>query len=516
MLICMGCMREYEDDLAACPHCGFVKDTPAKETCHLSPGAILQKRFIVGKVLGHGGFGVTYLGYDALLERKIAIKEYLPTNFSTRMPGETKLTIFQGESEELFDAGLQSFIKESHQLAKFNDLPGIVSIYDSFAENNTGYIVMEYLEGRTVKEALNTDGVFAYDDALRIILAILSPLKEVHKTGIIHRDIAPDNIFLTNDGDIKLLDFGAARYAASQHTKSLTVILKPGYAPEEQYRSRGNQGPWSDIYAVACTFYKMLTGITPEESLERRGKDTVAAPSKLGVKLPKSAENAILNAMNVIAEDRTRSAEAFEEALTADDVTRNKVKQKREDSGRVPLWLKILFGILGAGVVAVFALVANGMLYVQAGRLYTPWSIEDGYVYAPFLLRMTADEARAAAESEGLLLEVSGSQFHEWIPRDTVMSQTPQSGRHIQHGDTIYVVISGGPEYLSGSRVMPYVLYKTEEDAIVKLDEMYIVYEIAYATSDTVAEGCVISQSMEPGHPIEYDTIVTLTINRAP
>ena len=328
---CLGCLAELEGDETVCPHCGYVEGTPPKEAYHMSPDTILKARYLVGRVLGFGGFGVTYIGMDLVLEQKVAIKEYLPTDFSTRMPGQAQLTVYTGENEGQFSAGLTRFLDEARRLARFNDVPGVVQIKDTFSENNTAYIVMEFLDGENVKEILKEEGKLPYDRALEITVAVLSTLTEVHKEGIIHRDISPDNIFVTNDGQIKLLDFGAARYATTYHSKSLSVILKPGYAPEEQYRSRGNQGPWSDVYATAATMYRMLTGVTPEEALERLAKDEVKEPSKLGVEIGENAENALMNALNIKAEDRYQSAQEFIDALlSADPVLRNKIKQKNK------------------------------------------------------------------------------------------------------------------------------------------------------------------------------------------
>lgn len=172
-----------------CPICGYAEGTKAKEAYHIVPGTILKKKYLVGKVLGYGGFGVTYIGYDAVLEKKVAIKEYLPSEFATRMPGQQTLSVFTGEAEEQFNEGLKSFIDEARRLAKFSDVPGIVKILDTFSENSTSYIVMELLEGTTLSEVLKEKGKMNYDEAETIISSILVSLSEVHKSGIIHRDI---------------------------------------------------------------------------------------------------------------------------------------------------------------------------------------------------------------------------------------------------------------------------------------------------------------------------------------
>ena len=306
---CMGCMKEYDAQYEVCPYCGYIHGTPPKEAYHITPGSILQGRYIIGRVLGFGGFGITYIAYDQVLQTRAAIKEYMPGEFSTRMPNQQMVTVYSGEREEQFREGMRKIIDEARRLAKFQDEPNIVHIYDCFEANNTAYIVMEYLEGESVKELLAREGKISTDQALDIVLKVAAALKKVHKEGIIHRDIAPDNIYILKNGDVKVLDFGAARYATTKHSKSLSVIIKPGYAPEEQYRSRGDQGPWTDVYALAATFYKMVTGVTPEDAMERSVKDFLKKPTKLGASLPKSVETAIMNALNVRVEDRTQSME---------------------------------------------------------------------------------------------------------------------------------------------------------------------------------------------------------------
>lgn len=269
---CLGCMEIFGDEFSICPHCGHEVDTPVENPVHIKPGTLLNDRYIIGKVLGSGGFGVTYIGWDGRLEQRVAIKEYLPSEFSTRMPGQSQVTVFNGEKNEQFYDGLKKFVEEAKHLAKFQNEEGIVKIFDSFIENDTAYIIMEYLEGETLKEFLKREKTIPEDRAVEMLIPVMKSLQVVHEAGLIHRDIAPDNIFLTNDGNVKLIDFGASRYATTSHSRSLTVIIKQGYSPEEQYRSRGDQGPHTDVYALAATMYKMITGKTPPDAMERRGK----------------------------------------------------------------------------------------------------------------------------------------------------------------------------------------------------------------------------------------------------
>ena len=521
---CMGCMREYDEitkegyQVIICPHCGYLKDTPAKEAYHLPPGTILQGKYIVGRVLGYGGFGVTYVGFDAQLERKIAIKEYLPTNFSTRMPGQTKLSVYDGENGEQFRAGLSSFVEEAKRLSKLNSLPGTVDIFDSFLQNETGYIVMEYLEGKTVKETLIEKGVFEYATAKIIILKILDTLKEVHKEGIIHRDIAPDNIFLLGGDDVRIIDFCASRYATTLHSKSLSVILKPGYAPEEQYRSRGMQGSWSDVYALAATFYRMITGITPEESMERMMNDELKEPSKIGVKLSQNDENAIMNALLVKASDRTQSAEEFARQLTADDeVSRAVSTIKKYDAGKVPKWARMLAASLCVVIVAFALLLITGALDLRSGAFVSALSGEErlarNETRVPNVIGEQVFEAGVIASEAELLLVISNKEFNDKVETDKVMLQTPLSGRVQLKNSALNVVVSGGVETSIEAGVMPDIVFRTMEEAIAMLEAAGIAYELVYEESDTIARDGVISSSIRSGELVGDDATVIIVIS---
>ena len=258
MKLCMGCMEKYSDDFDVCPHCGYYEGETAEEAIHMDPNTILQDRYIVGRVIGYGGFGVTYIGWDGKLEKKVAIKEYFPSEFSSRIPGQTALVVFGEEKRKQFYDGLEKFVDEAKRLAKFQNEEGIVKVYDSFTENETAYIIMEYLDGENLKTYLEREKNIPEDKAIEMMMPILNSLENIHKQGIIHRDISPDNVFVTKKGDVKLIDFGASRYATTSHSRSLTVVVKQGYSPEEQYRSRGDQGPHTDVYSLAATMYKMI------------------------------------------------------------------------------------------------------------------------------------------------------------------------------------------------------------------------------------------------------------------
>ncbi|MBQ9699880.1 MAG: serine/threonine protein kinase, partial [Lachnospiraceae bacterium] len=408
-------MEMYDDNLTMCPYCGHVDGEKAEQEIHMDPGTYLYDRYIVGNVIGYGGFGVTYVGWDAKLEQKVAIKEYLPSEYSTRMPGQSRVTVFGGNKADHYKTGMSKFVDEAKRLAKCTNTDGIVKIFDAFEENDTAYIIMEYLEGETLADRLKREKTIPEDEAVKMMLPVMHSLEIVHKEGIIHRDIAPDNIFLTKDGSVKLIDFGASRYANTSQSRSLTVIIKPGYSPEEQYRSRGDQGPHTDVYAVAATLYKMITGKTPPDALERRAffenkkKDILDPIVKYDKDISKNRENAILNAVNIRIEDRTPDMTVFIEQLTTTQpVKRISGKISKIDILRWPLWAKVGVPVAAVGVVALILLLANGVIGFKSS-LKEVTEIPEGMVRVPSVVNIAKEEAIDVLEASKLNIYVSGS-----------------------------------------------------------------------------------------------------------
>ena len=305
--LCRGCMKEKKELDSACEYCGFDSINYQPNNHWLPLNTILNGKYLVGKVLGEGGFGITYIAIDLNLNMPVAIKEYYPNGFVSRDTTmlNNNVTKYQGEKLEFFEKGIDRFLTEARSIAQFYQTSGIAKVIDFFKENDTAYIVMEYVDGITLKQYLkDKGGKLDIDTVLALIKPVITSLEEVHKAGLIHRDISPDNIMINSKGDLKLLDFGAARKYEDSENKSLSIMLKPGYAPEEQYRTRGVQGPFTDVYALCATMYKMITGKTPPESLERRAEDTIAWPSSLGIVIPENIESTLKKGMEILSKDR--------------------------------------------------------------------------------------------------------------------------------------------------------------------------------------------------------------------
>lgn len=316
MKLCYHCMSQISNDKASfCPECGKSLEPEQQKPRFLKAGTVLGGKFLAGCPLGAGGFGNTYIGWDQMLQRKVAIKEFYPEQYCGR--GQDGLTVMVTDEKLVprFQRGLQQFLAEARSVAALHDVQGVVEISNFFEENGTGYIVMEYLEGMDVKTILKKSGDKKdYEWSRRVILTVLYTLKEIHKRGVLHRDIAPDNIFVTKEGIVKLIDFGAAKNVSAVEN-STDVWLKAGYAPIEQYKNTFKQGPYTDLYAVAALFYRMLTGQKPIPAVERLENDPLIPLSEMGIQIPQQAEMAIMVCLNMMPEYRLQSAEEFMEAL---------------------------------------------------------------------------------------------------------------------------------------------------------------------------------------------------------
>lgn len=433
MKLCMGCMNQMDEKLTVCPHCGFNEAALRQESYYLKPGTIIGGKYIVGKALSYGGYTVTYIGMDAEKTRKVMIKEYLPSDFSTRSEGDTEVTIYSGDACEQFEQGLTTFLNEANRIGQLQNPQGIMRVYDCVAENDTGYVISEYLEGRTLKQIMEKGKRFPVQEAKEFVCRILEGLRQVHPLNIIHCDISPETILVTNTGEIKLLDFGATRYVTTANSKSLAIILKQGFAPEEQYRSRGERGPWTDVYALGAVMYYMITGVVPVESVDRALMDELKEPSKLGVQIPSNTENALMNALNVYQKDRTPSAEIFYQELNSPQVSRIQVKKQKYETGKFPTWAKFLV----AGLLCV--VVAGGVIVYLLDKGNNDPNMGMSKVQVPNIMGKTEKEAREEIESSDLTFEIKDVIFDKDL--DKVLNQDPSGGESIDKKEEVAVTI---------------------------------------------------------------------------
>ncbi len=351
MNLCDFCFEPIEGG-CACPKCGLSHETYQLDAGLLPPGTNLIGKYIIGRVLGRGGFGATYLAYSSKLNRPVAIKEYLPISISYRGKGEEKVTVVSEEKEKIFEKGAKRFFEEAKTMSRFDKIDNVVSVYEFFYANDTVYYSMEYLKGMDLKKYIMIKGgKLDGDEVLEIMKSVCRALIAVHSTQTLHRDIAPDNIFICENGDVKLIDFGAAKQVISNAQQSYSVVVKQGFAPSEQYTSKGNQGVWTDIYAFGATMYYALMGSVPPDAIDRVENPKLEFDSTIKYahefidiinrcmqpKIADRYQSVIellddLNRIQIENDKETESIENTEEPLRTIDLDTNNEKEKKKAS----------------------------------------------------------------------------------------------------------------------------------------------------------------------------------------
>ena len=310
---CMRCMHELAAEQKFCPECGRPYGSVNTESFALKPGTILDGKYLVGEMLGQGGFGITYIGFDLLLEQKVAIKEYFP--MSTGMVSRENRSMVVWSTAMMGKTGTQkgfdSFLKEARKMAKLGGIPGVVGVKSVFIQNETAYIVMDFIEGETLLKKLQREGPMPFDTCLSLLTPIIQALAEVHEHGIIHRDISPDNIMVRPDGRLILLDLGAAKDLDIQgrdgNVQSSQMVAKQGFSPIEQYQRNASIGPWTDVYAMAATIYYCCTGILPPTAVDRIVDDTLTCQPLL----TQAQFDVLAYCMSIRAENRPKNMTAL-------------------------------------------------------------------------------------------------------------------------------------------------------------------------------------------------------------
>lgn len=461
---CYHCMRQIENENARfCPQCGHSLDMGGIGAKYLRPGTVLQEKFIVGAPLGAGGFGNTYIGWNQALSCKVAIKEFYPEQYCCRAADRATVTVSEERAQGRFQRGRRQFLEEARNVAALQDIPGVVRISNFFEENETGYIVMEYLEGMTVKEILDkSKGSMDYEWCRRVILTTLYTLREVHKRGVLHRDIAPDNVMVTNEGVIKLIDFGAARHISALSSADPEIVLKVGYAPIEQYSRQAGQGVYTDLYATAAMLYRMLTGQKPIPANERLEEDALLRPSDMGIQIPEQAEMGLMVCLNVQPQYRLQSVDDFMETLDGKDFIPvyepewifeviEEEPGMREKIARIPIgaWAGLCLGCICLVAVALFGAARHRNNQTQE-------ALVNGVIVMSDLSGMTEEEAAASieeleqeAEAEGVTLaiefETDGYEFDPDADKDgTIAFQT------VKPSAVLYDPEGGGQEMAAG------------------------------------------------------------------
>lgn len=324
---CPHCMEDLgEQNGGTCPFCGFDAAQNPQPPEALPRESILHGKYLIGNVLGRGGFGITYIGFDLSLESKVAIKEYYPSGSAMRRDGESSLYWNSTYASQTSRQGAYNdFLKEARKMARVESIPSIVRVRETFLENETAYIIMDYVEGETLKTRLKRDGVLTYSACYAMLHPMMEDLQKVHQLGIIHRDISPDNIMIQKDGSVKLLDLGAAKDLSKKTDGLSQLVTKNGFSPVEQYMDSGKIGPWTDVYALCATIYYACYGKLVPQALERLDHDTLTFDLPVREAIPQNVIDTLKKGLAIRAAERIQSVEELMQQL---DVSASKPDPK--------------------------------------------------------------------------------------------------------------------------------------------------------------------------------------------
>lgn len=521
---CVGCMKPLTAE-GRCAYCGLQQDKYRPIPRCLRPGMCLRDRYVLGRVLGEGSFGISYIAWDCLLDTVVAIKEYFPASLVSRHISEededTNVYIYEKRESQKYQEGLKKYLGEAKSLSAYYDLDGIVSVRDFFYANNTAYIVMGYVDGISVKEYVEKNGPIEGEKFLRMLEPVIQSLAKVHQTGVLHRDISPDNMLLTRDEKLVLIDFGAARKENINMTRSMTVVFKRGFSPEEQYRTRGQQGAWTDVYALCATAYYALTGKAPDESIQRVLEDDMPSLTEMtDVDLPMQQKRAFMKGMTVDFHHRYQTMDELYQGLY----------QQGRDKKHLGAWLAG-----AAAVVCCVALLGTGAVYglhkhsqakkdaiqteapqqtALAEVTTTPYAADVQEYQMISFKSMTKKEALKALAGQDTELSVQWKyRYSSRIKKGRIVTQSiPAKTRY--RGETyskIVLTISKGKRKTE----VPKLTGVSKERARTLLKERKLHWTWKEVEREGT-EGIVASQSRTAGSKVPVGTTIVVTITRKP
>lgn len=488
--VCYECFRNISEGDMVCPYCGFRIGEHNLSERVLAPGTVLNGKYIIGRTLGEGGFGITYLAWDKNMEVRIAVKEYYPGNLvvrdTTLYGGNTLHTVTSGGKDD-FTEGLHRFVKEAAILSKFFNLPGIVSVKDFFYENGTAYMAMEYVDGISLKDYLKENGnVLSVKETLAIVKPIISSLAVIHQSKLLHRDISPDNIMISRKGEVKLIDFGAARYFDSDYDKSMTVVLKHGYAPIEQYSRKSLQGEATDIYSLCAVMYRMLTGIIPDEAIERVREDKLVTVKKYNKKIPKYIAEIIQKGLSVDAKDRQQSMTELYQELYA---TKKQLWEKTGDR----IYLIIRKCMIFIAIILLLTIMGS-VLFILNRRQINDFSDKVKKVFSEqeySVLENTSEENMQlkSTEKKEEIQEEKGEEANVTIEETEADSEEKiQAGDMLEEADTQVDVdkLQTPDEITETDSELKYEIMVVSQGNLNGISEDYTVGDILTEYSDNI------------------------------
>ena len=524
--LCFGCMREKPDFSPECPYCKFDANENNPENA-LPIKHMLQNRYYVGKILNENGEGITYLGFDAFESKPIRIREFFPIGLVERI--NTFVKPFNDYSFG-FDSSKQQFSALARTLARMNGFNGLLSINDIFEENGTAYYITEYVEAITLRDfLLRNGGILTYDQFRPLIMPLLSTISSLHAVDIIHRGISPDTILVGKDGKLRLTEFCIpdARTARTH----LKPSLHKGYAAIEQYGFDGEQGSWTDVYALGALMYRILVGNPPPEATVRVTDDKMTIPAEFAKVLPGNALSALANSLEIMPEDRAKTVEEFRNELTSAPKLSAKYNQKTGEVKAVASkqYRNKIIAVSVCSTALVLLLVFGGLWFLSGNNadpdvqettvsttaaqtshkvLFESDEVPDfvGLMYSDILSKPEHIKTRARFVFE-VVRSVPSSE-----PIGKILSQTPAAGNQISNGQVIKIQISGGNEMA----VIPNLTNMTKEEALIELLKAGFLYEnISFGEkyNTSILPECVVDVSPNIGETVSKYMKVTINMN---
>lgn len=528
--LCMSCMRPIGDE-KQCPYCGYHADSPQLSP-YLPIKSVVANRYLIGKVMEFNGDGVTYAAWDMSERVAVKVREFLPDAICSRENGETDVKIMQG-CERAYSDCYQSFLELWRKLMRLMGLSALISVTDVVEDNGTAYAVYEYTDAVPLRKYLlsTSTGYIPWERARQMFMPALSALGTLHSAGIIHRGLSPHTILVTSDGKLKISGFSI--WQARTARGDLNPELFPGYAAIEQYGFEGQQGAWTDIYAFAAVLYRALIGTDPIVATTRVTNDRLMIPSKFAEQLPAYVINALINALQILPEDRTRSVEQFRAELSASptatyageihamnaglersgeaDEAEAPAAPKKKKNAAAPFLITLGVTLVVGVVVFIILLftVFHGSLTnnkINSDNDTTGYTVESTSVESvvvPDFRNLSYEAISKNPIWDGKFTFKTKYEYSDSVNEGYVISQSIPEQSTVAIGSEIELVISSGKEPVE----VPSVFGLSYEEAKQKLTDLgFICTAVGNNT-----EGPVVSMSVEPGSKLPKGTRIELT-----
>ena len=559
--LCYGCMNPIDESTEVCPSCGYRVDAPHLPS-YLEPGITLNDRYILGRLMSYNGESAVYIAFDTITETKVTVKEYMPDSLCSREKGSSVIKVnpnFVAQYKTL----LSEFVELNKVLSKMRTLNHINAAIDMFGDNNTAYVVFSYLEGMTLGEYLKASGgLLSWDEVKKLFPPIFTTISLVHNAGLVHRGISPENIILTDRGELKLTGFCIAD-ARTANTELVPEVYN-GYAAPEQYSSNNWQGTWTDVYGISALLYRILTGVTPTDAMSRKSNDELVEPAKINPSIPKSVSRVIMNGMYMNGELRIQTitelvTQLFEQpeygsvrlsssstqAITipkqrSGGTSRNRRKSAAPSRHGVFIAVVAVILCVGAFMIAMIIMLddTSGGNSISTGIATISGTSSDpdgdtAETTTVTLEPMTETTQPTLATSAGntmvyIMNDLTGKnydvisnsdaynnlvftaqyEYNDEYAKGLIFEQSIAKNDPYNDGAEILVKVSLGPKYIT----IPDYLTLNKKDYFAKLNDLGIKYEEQEELTEDTLEGYVSRTSKEPGEKLDVEAGEILTV----